>query len=220
MIFLFLFQGSLGWGVIALTFVIKAVLFPFSYQSTKAQLEQKKLAPLIEKIKKDYPDKKDQAEQLSLLYKEHNTNPLAGCLPLLIQLPVLFGLFYVLRSGAQIIPADIYSFIPTPDAVSTWFLGMNLSEPNIILLIITGVLQFLQIHFSPVMQTPTSSAQNKDDQAAMMTAMMQKTSKFMIPALIIFAGMKLPGALALYWGFSSLLTIIQERIIMKMIPQK
>jgi membrane protein insertase Oxa1/YidC/SpoIIIJ len=70
------------------------------------------------------------------------------------------------------------------------------------------------------MQTPTSSAQNKDDQAAMMTAMMQKTSKFMIPALIIFAGMKLPGALALYWGFSSLLTIIQERIIMKMIPQK
>lgn len=219
MLLLFLFQGSLGWGIIGLTLVVKLVLFPFSYQSTRAQLEQKKLAPFIEKIKKQYPDKKDQSEQLSLLYKEHNTNPLSGCLPLLIQLPVLFGLFYVLRSGTQIIPADIYSFIPIPEAITTLFMGIDLTLASIPLLIVTGILQFLQIHFSPVMQaSATPSSENKDDPTALMATMMQKTSKFMIPALIIFAGLKLPGALALYWGFSSLLTIIQERIIMKMIP--
>lgn len=219
MVLLFLFQGSLGWGIIGLTLIVKIILFPFSYQSTRAQLEQKKLAPFIEKIKKQYPDKKDQSEQLSLLYKEHNTNPLSGCLPLLIQLPVLFGLFYVLRSGAHIIPADMYSFIPVPASITTLFFGIDLTISNMVLLVITGILQFLQIHFSPVMQaSATPASDNKDDPSALMATMMQKTTKFMIPILIIIAGIKLPAALALYWGFSSFLTIIQERIIMKILP--
>src|SRR5580704_10130713 len=85
--------GSIGLAVIALTLVVKIILSPLSYSSIKSQIEQKKLQPLMDDIKKKYPDKKEQSEKMMELYKEHKTNPFAGCLLLLLQLPVIIALY-------------------------------------------------------------------------------------------------------------------------------
>jgi YidC/Oxa1 family membrane protein insertase len=113
-----LFGGSLGFGVAGLTLLVKLILSPLSYQSTISQIEQKKLLPYISDIKKKYPDQKEQAAKLNELYKEHKTHPLSGCLLLLLQLPVLFAIFYVFKSGSVVNPADLYSFVDLPGAKS------------------------------------------------------------------------------------------------------
>jgi YidC/Oxa1 family membrane protein insertase len=214
-----LFGGSLGLGVVGLTLLVKIVLSPLSYQSTLSQIEQKKLLPHIEEIKKKYPDQKEQAVKLNELYKEHKTNPLSGCLLLLLQLPVLFAIFYVFKSGAVVTTTDLYSFVTAPQHINAMFLGINITQPSIILLVITAAAQYFQIALSPAMQTPAGPVDSKDTQAVI-AANMQKTMKYMIPVLIVAGGWKLPGAVALYWALSSLFMIAQERFVMAVVSRR
>ncbi|MEI8223930.1 MAG: YidC/Oxa1 family membrane protein insertase [bacterium] len=214
-----LFGGSLGFGVVGLTLLVKLILSPLSYQSTISQIEQKKLLPYISDIKKKYPDQKEQAAKLNELYKEHKTHPLSGCLLLLLQLPVLFAIFYVFKSGSVVNPADLYSFVNLPGAINPVFFGINITQPNIILLIITALAQYFQVAWSPSMQASSEPVDPTDTQAAL-AANMQKMMKYMIPVMIVIGGWGLPGAVALYWVLSSIFMIIQERIIMKVIERK
>ncbi len=214
-----LFGGSLGFGVVGLTLLVKLILSPLSYQSTISQIEQKKLLPYISDIKKKYPDQKEQAAKLNELYKEHKTHPLSGCLLLLLQLPVLFAIFYVFKSGSVVNPADLYSFVDLPGAINPVFFGIDITQPNIILLIITALAQYFQVAWSPSMQASSEPVDPTDTQAAL-AANMQKMMKYMIPVMIIIGGWNLPGAVALYWALSSIFMIIQERIIMKVIERK
>lgn len=213
-----IFGGSLGFGVVGLTLLVKLILAPLSYRSTISQIEQKKLLPFINDIKKKYPDQKEQAEKLSELYKEHKTHPLSGCLLLLLQLPVLFAIFYVFKSGSVVNPADLYSFVSLPGAINPVFFGINITQPNIFLLIITALAQYFQVAWSPAMQASPEPIDPTDTQAAL-AANMQKMMKYMIPVMIVIGGWKLPGAVALYWALSSIFMIIQERIIMKIIER-
>lgn len=214
-----IFAGNLGWGVVGLTLLVKIVLSPLSYNSTLSQIEQRKLLPHIEEIKRKYPDKKEQAEKMNELYKEHKTNPLSGCLLLLLQLPVLFAIFYVFKGGAVVNTADLYSFIHAPAAINSFFLGMNITQPNIILLVITAIVQYLQISMSPSMQPVSNGPVDPNDTQAAIAANMQKTMKYAIPVLIVFGGLKLPGAVALYWALSSAFMIIQERAVMYVVAR-
>lgn len=215
-----LFGGSLGLGVVGLTLIIKVILLPLSYRSTISQIEQKKLAPFISEIKKKYTDTKEQAQKLNELYKEHKTHPLSGCLLLLIQLPILFAIFYVFKDGAMINPADFYSFIPVPDVINAVWLGIDLTKPNILLLIITAVSQYLQIHLSPAMQTDKTTVVDKSDTQAVLAANMQKMMKYLVPVMILIGGWGLPGAVTLYWTISSIVMIIQERAVMAYLAKK
>jgi YidC/Oxa1 family membrane protein insertase len=214
-----IFGGSLGLGVVGLTLLVKIILSPLSYQSTVSQIDQKKLLPFISEIKKKYPDKKEQAEKLNELYKEHKTHPLSGCLLLLLQLPVLFAIFYVFKSGSVVNPADLYSFIPVPGVINSTFFGIDITQPNIVLLVITAVAQYFQVAWSPAMQTSNDPIDPTDNQAVMV-ANMQKMMKYFIPVMIIIGGWQLPGAVSLYWALSSIFMIIQERIIMKILEKK
>lgn len=218
-VFTQIFNGSLGWAVVGLTILVKLLLAPLAHKSTITQLQHKKLAPLVNEIKKKFPNQKDQALKLNELYKEHKANPLSGCVVLLIQLPVLFAIFYVFKEGAVIDPANLYSFVTAPAVVNPMWLGIDITQPNILLLIITAAVQYAQMALSPSMQASNDPVDTTDPQA-MMAASMQKTMKYIIPVVIIAGGWTLPGAVLIYWVVSSLFMIIQERLTMKLLAKK
>ena len=120
------YVGNFGVSIIIVTILIKIMLLPLTLKQDKSMKEMKKLQPELEKIKQKYANDKQMLNIKTMeLYREHKVNPLGGCLPLLLQLPILFALFGVLRSG--IIPAD------------SSFLWMRLADPDL-----NGAVSFLQ----------------------------------------------------------------------------
>ena len=145
------------------------------------------------------------------LYKEHKTNPLAGCLLLLLQLPVIIALHRVFLGSATMSGTELYSFVHLPSVVHATFLGINMSARNIILAILAGLSQFAQMQLSPAMQNPPkASGDAKMDMAASMT----KSMKYTMPIMIAFFGYAVPAAVTLYWIVSNLFMIVQERFVM------
>lgn len=212
--------GSLGLAVIALTLLVKLVLAPLAHKSIVSQIEQKKLQPLIEDLKKKYPDQKEQSKKLMELYKEHKTNPFAGCLLIILQLPVIIALYQVFLSGAAIVPADLYSFVGAPETVRSMFLGLDMSaKGSILLALLAGISQFLQMHWSPAMQNPSPNlvqekGDDKVDMQAKMAASMTRSMKYTMPIMITFFAYAVPGAVAMYWIISNIFMIGQERFVM------
>lgn len=214
------FGGSLGLAVIGLTIVVKVVLSPLAHKSIVSQIEQKKLQPLVEELKKKYPDQKEQSAKMMELYKEHKTNPFAGCLLILLQLPIIIALYNVFMKGLVVNPAELYSFIQAPEMIKTMFLGIDLSATkSIILAVLAGLSQFLQMYWSPAMQNPSHPPAGglpqvkgegvKPDMMASMT----KSMKYTMPIMIAFFSYAVPGAVAVYWIISNIAMIIQEKFV-------
>lgn len=209
-----LFGGSLGLAVIGLTLLVKLALAPLSHKSIVSQIEQKKLQPLVDDLRKKYPDQKEQSQKLMELYKEHKTNPFAGCLLILLQLPVIIALYRVFLAGSAIVTENLYRFVHAPAVVNTMFLGLDMSSKSIILALLAGVSQFAQMYYSPAMQTPDVKPDTSDMQGAMM-ANMQKSMKYTMPIMIAVFAYAVPGAVALYWIVSNLTMIAQEQFIIR-----
>ena len=145
-----IFPGaSVALGIILLTVLIKLILSPFYKKSIVSQIKQRELKPFIDEIKKKYPDKKEQAKKTFELYKQHKTNPFSGCLPVIVQIIVILGLFNILRGGFILNENIIYSFIHTPESFNLHFLGINIQEKNLILAVLAGLSQFIHMRFSP-----------------------------------------------------------------------
>ncbi len=213
--------GSLGLAVIGLTLLVKLILSPLSYRSIVSQVEQKRLQPLVEELKKKYPDQKEQSQKLMELYKEHKTNPFAGCLLILLQLPVIIALYRVFLSGAAVVPADLYSFVHAPAIVHAMFLGINMSSRNLILAILAGISQFLQMQWSPAMRNaPGAKAVRSEDMGTNMAASMTQSMKYTMPIMIAVFGYAVPGAVTLYWIVSNIFMILQERYVENRMAKK
>lgn len=214
-----LFGGSLGLGVIGLTILVKLILAPLSHKSIVSQIAQKKLQPLIEELKNKYPDKKEQSQKLLELYKEHKTNPFAGCLLIILQLPVIIALYQVFLHGGVANPAELWSFISVPETVHTMFLGLDMGQggvmSKVILAGLAGISQYLQMKWSPAMQNTPVAHPGKDDAQANMMASMTRSMKYTMPAMIVVFAYAVPGAVALYWIISNIFMIAQERMIAK-----
>lgn len=179
--------GSYGMAIILLTIFIKIVLLPLTLKQDKSMKEMKKLQPLLKKLQATYGHDKQTLNQKTMeLYKKHNVNPAGGCLPILLQLPILWALFGVLRKEGVI-----------PDETFLWF---TLAAPDrlYILPILNGVVSFIQ---QKLMGT-----QDNDQMKQMM---------YMFPIMMVFISYKLPGGLQLYWLMSSLTAVIQQYFIMK-----
>lgn len=210
-----IFGGSIGVAVIALTLVVKIILSPLSYSAIKSQIEQKKLQPLVEDLKKKYPDQKEQSQKMMELYKEHKTNPFAGCLLILLQLPVIIALYRVFLGGAVITTTDLYSFVHAPAMIQTIFLGLSMSARGVIILaILAGVSQYLQMLLSPSMQSTKRGKDEKLDTQTQMAESMTKSMRYTMPIMIAFFGYAVPGAVALYWIVSNIFMIAQEQLVM------
>ncbi|MBQ3438150.1 MAG: membrane protein insertase YidC [Fusobacterium sp.] len=179
--------GNFGLSIIIVTIIIKILLLPLTLKQDKSMKAMKKLQPQLEEIKKKYANDKQMMNIKTMeLYKENKVNPAGGCLPILIQLPILFALFGVLRSG--IIPAD------------STFLWMKLSKPDpfYVLPVLNGAVSFLQQKLMGTSDNPQ-----------------MKNMMYMFPIMMIFISYKMPAGLQIYWLTSSLAAVIQQYFIMK-----
>ncbi len=207
----FLMPGhNVGLAIILLTILIRFALVPSTNKSYQAQKEIKMIQPLLEEIKEKY-SKEEQAQKTMELYKEHNVNPLGSCLPMLIQLPIIFILYRVFQDGLNASRFDLlYSFIPRPEVMNTMFLGIDLAKPEkFILPTIVGLLQMAQmwqLQNYTGMNTKKVGENGKPDMATMMTKQMM----YLTPVMTFFIAYRLPAALPLYWGATTLFTIVQQ----------
>jgi len=207
--------NNLGVAIIVLTLIIRMALYPLSASSFEAQKKIKKLQPELDKIKKKYKgDKEGEAKATMDLYTRYKINPLASCLPLLLQFPILIILYYTLKISLDTSRFDLlYSFTPRPETVNPIFLSIDLSEPSIYLAIAAGVLQFVQSK----MTMPSKSKKdpkNKKDSQSMLQNIMGNQMLYFFPILTIYIGSTLPAALTLYWLVTILFTVGQQYYIM------
>lgn len=204
-----------GVAVIALTAIIRLLFYPLMVQSIKSQKSLSELQPKIQEIQSKYKDDKEkQARATMELYQKEKINPFGGCLPLLIQLPILIALYRVFWKGFQPEAMDmLYSFVPHPGAIDPIFLGMiNLGEASLVLAVLAGITQFFQTK----MITPkTPKSKKGEGQMAQFSEMMQKQMLYFFPILTVFILWKLPAAIGLYWIITALFSILQQYLIFK-----
>ena len=201
-----------GLAVIVLTILIKVIFYPLGVKAIKSQKAHSTLQPKIKEIQEKYKDNKEQqTREIMGLYKREKINPFSGCLPLLIQLPVLIALYRVFWSGLQ---ADqmvlLYSFVPLPGVIDSTFFGIvNLANPNIVIAFLAGIFQFVQVK----MATPKPKEDKKKDSS--FAGQMQKQMLYFMPAFMVLILFRLPSAVGLYWLTTTLFTIVQQYVILK-----
>jgi YidC/Oxa1 family membrane protein insertase len=217
---------DLGVAVIVFTFIVRLILFPLSKNSILTQVRMKSVEPEVNKIKSQYAnDKQLQAVKTMELYKQRGIKPFSGILLLIIQLPILLALVSVFYRIIPDIHAELlYPFIHVPIALKASLFGLDLTHKSLILSIITGIIQFFQMHFSLASRQmkPTNVDPNKQDMASAMTSM-NTQMKFMLPVFAFISTYwlipaRFPQAaaiIALYWSVSSIFTLLQELYIRK-----
>jgi len=207
---------NFGVAVIILTLLIKFVFYPLGTQAIRAQKALNELQPKLQEIKEKYKnDKEKQAQATMELYQKAKINPFSGCLPVLIQLPILWALYRVFWQGFQAEQMKyLYSFVPHPGIINPNFLGIiNLSQPNMYLAVLAGILQFVQTKTA----APKAQKQNTSgkDAMAQMGRMMQKQMLYIFPVITVMILWRLPSALGLYWLVTIIFSIIQQYLIFK-----
>jgi len=207
----FMPKHDLGLGIIALTVVIRFLFFPLSIKSQRSQRALNAINPHIQAIKEKHKnDKTAQGAAMMQLYKEHNINPIAGCLPLLIQLPILIALYQVFIAGLN--PQSfslLYPFVSNPGTINPLFLGfINIGSRNIFLAVLAGVLQFVQAKQS--MAYMKSSGVANPQMSALNTQML-----YFFPVMIVIIGWNLQAGLILYWIATTLFSIGEQLYLRK-----
>ncbi len=202
-------NGDIGIAVILLTIFVKVILFPLSQRSIESQIKMNLLAPELKKIKDSGTSKEEQAKQTFELYKHHKTNPFSGCLLILIQIPIIFALYYVFLKGINLDGGMLYSFIHVPEHINMNFLGiLDISQKNLLIL---AVLAGLSQYFQALLMPKPIVSENKDGSfQENFTKSMHTQTKYVFPFLIGFIAYNVSGAVALYWITSNIFAIGQQ----------
>ena len=201
-----------GLAIIALTIIIRVILYPLSIKALQSQKALQRLQPQLAEIQKKYKDDKEkQAKETLDLYRRENINPFSGLLLALIQFPILIALYRVFWNGLKTSELKyLYPFVTNPMHINAMFLGMvNLSNPNWIFALVAGVVQYFQ---TKMLLPPIDKSQAKPGD---MAVMMQKQMVYMFPIVTIIILLRLPSALGLYWIASGLFSIVQQYFILK-----
>ena len=212
--------GDFALSIIVLTLVIKLLLFPLTLKQLKSMKATQALQPQMQEVRKKYAkDQQAQAQAMQALYKEYGVNPLSGCLPLLVQLPVLYGMYGAFRTMLdthKLVDLNniIYPFIPHfdkfPNVYLNWFSFINHSwvislaqpDPTHILPIIAGLATFIQLRMSQPKVAPGAPT----DPSSQSMKMMQ----YIMPLITVFFGWTFPAGLALYWTVSTVFQAVQQ----------
>jgi YidC/Oxa1 family membrane protein insertase len=207
-----------GLAIIILTLIIRAIMYPLMQKQIVAMRDTQKIQPLIQEIQKKYShDKERMNQEVMALYKQHKINPMGGCLPLLIQMPILILFFRVLR--------EFKYFIPNTEIIDSGFLWIkNLAAPDELFGVMgnysIGILPFLVAASMYFQQKLTMSAmpaagQSSASSSSNPAADTQKIMGTVMPLMIGFISFNLPSGLSLYWLTSTLFDIGQRLIINK-----
>ena len=207
--------GDVGFAIIIVTIIVKLALSPLTRKTIKSQILMKKMEPEIKQIKKDFPNKEEQAKKTFELYKKYGTNPFSGCLVVLLQLPVIFALYYVFYKPFNIDPSLIYSFIVPPEYIHTNFLGLiEMGSKSIFLGVFAGVTQFIQGYLSSPVKPKNEKNEDKTTTPKtfqeQLSDSMQMNIKYILPIFVGFIAWRISAAVALYWIVSNIFTIVQE----------
>ena len=208
-----------GVAIILITLLIRIVLFPVSKKGVKSQKALSELQPKIKELQKKHKNKEEQAQQMMKLYKEHKVNPVSGCLPLLIQFPILIALYRALidiLKNSNNLSSILYPFVKNPGTLNTFFLGViDLAVPSIFLAVLTGVFQFIQSK----MTLKTSPKSQGEGQKINIQKTMSTQMIYFMPLIIVFISLKLPAGLPLYWAFSTLFSIGEYLLVNRKRPK-
>lgn len=194
--------GYLFVGIIILTLIVRLVLSPLSIKALKAQARQQKLRPEMDKIKETIEDKTEQSKAIMELYKKNGANPFSGCLPVLLQIPIILALYQAFIGFAAGKPDLLYSTLQLSQNFTAMMGGVDLFHKSILVALLAGLTQYAQLSMSPV------QVDDKDPQAGM-----QKALRLTMPVMITFFAAALPAAVALYWATSNVVTLIMERVV-------
>lgn len=209
--------GGVGLAIIVMTLLVKGALLPLMYRSMKAQKELQEIQPKISALKAELKDNKEElAKQLMGVYKTHNVNPFASCLPTVAQLVVLIALYRVLRAGiATVDSGALYSFVHNPETMAHMFLGIDLAHISIPLAIIAAIAQFFQARQMVSRRPPKEARADSGALDEDMTATMNKVTLIMLPVMTLIIGVTtVPGGLTLYILVSTVLTFIMYHLFL------
>jgi len=209
------FIGNMGWSIIVLTLIIKAALFPLAYKSYVSMSKMKKLQPEMEKIKERVGDDKQKMQQeMMALYKREKANPAAGCLPILLQIPIFFSLYKVLFVTIEMRHAPFIGWItdlsaPDPTSWMNLFgaLPYDVPAPGV------GILGLFSIGVFPILMGITMWMQQKLNPAP--TDKMQQQIFAIMPWMFMFMLGTFSSGLVIYWVANNTITFIQQYSIMR-----
>lgn len=213
--------ADLGVVIIILTLIIKFILSPLSIKAVRTQLAVKEIEPEVNRLREKYKDDREtQAMKMMELYRERGVKPFSGFLVLLLQIPIILGLYWVILRGGfpSIDPSILYSFIPNPGSenINMIFLGLvSVTSGNIILALLTGASQFFQMQLA----LPKDTEEDKKDtslKAGMMRSM-KTQMRYIFPLFVTFFAYQLTAAIALYWITSNIFHIGQELYVRKFV---
>ena len=199
--FLHRFISNYGIVIIIFAFTLKILLSPLTNKALSSTKKMQKIQPLQKEITEKYKhDIKKQQEELRNLYKEHNVSPLGGCFPLLLQMPIFFALYPILRYSIEFRQAHFFG----------WLSDLSEPDPFWILPIIMGIFMFVQQRMSQAKQDMS----NLDEkQAAMIQS--QKMMMYIMPPFLVFVFSNLPAGLVLYWTVFNVFSIVQQYFLNK-----
>lgn len=202
--------ADVGVVIIIFTAIIKIILFPLSIKAAKAQILMKSIEKDLSDIKDKYKDNKEEQSRKTIeYYREKGINPFASFFILIIQLPIIIGLYQIfLKSGLpKINEALLYSFVSPILSVNMMFLGiLDVSAKSVTLAILAGITTYIQLHLASAQAVSSTATGMQADIAKMMTTQM----KYIFPVIVTFISYSISGALALYWITSNLFAIGQE----------
>lgn len=226
--------GSLGLAIVALTVLIRLVLYPLTTAQMKSTQQMQTLKPLMDRIREKYKkDKLRQQQEMAKLYKEHGVNPAAGCFPLLIQIPIFIALYNVLlqvvsngdiaKTTSDINKIVYFPFLKIDTPWDPNFFGVNIgARPSdwqhvglflLLVPVITAALQFVQTKMMvPKTQEALveQAAADKKVDTSDFANVMQKQMLYFFPVMIGVVSYSFPIGLSLYWNAFSLFGIIQQ----------
>ncbi|PLY10307.1 MAG: membrane protein insertase YidC [Arcobacter sp.] len=189
------YVGNWGWTIVIATILIKLVLYPLSYKGMVSMQKLKELAPKIKDIQAKYKDdKQKQSAHMMELYKKHGANPMGGCLPLVMQIPVFFAIYRVLLNAIELKGAE-WIF---------WIHDLAEMDPYFVLPVLMGATMFLQQKITP--NTLQDETQRKIFQ--------------FLPVIFTFFFLWFPAGLTLYWFINNLFTIAQQFYINKLFEKR
>lgn len=189
--------GTYGYGIVAVTVIIRLVLLPLMIKQTKSSKEMQEIQPELTALKEKYKSKDAVTQEkyrteMQQLMSERKINPLAGCLPIFVQMPILIGFYHAISRMNS-----------TPEIEIGTFMWFELAERSITLAIIAGAMQFVVLRTGPAMGNPQ-----------------MKMMMYIMPVFIIVIGTILPAALSLYWVIGNIISFIQNLVIYKPFSKK
>jgi YidC/Oxa1 family membrane protein insertase len=202
--FFYRYVGNYGIAIIIITVILKAIFFPLTHKSYKSMKDMQKIQPMMTALKEKYKNDRDAMNKAVMeLYRDHKVNPLGGCLPMVIQIPVFFALYKALMFSIELRHAPFFFWITDLSGPDNLF-GQLLGLPFVIgpLPLVMGATMFIQQKMTPSNMDPV--------QAKMMLA---------LPLVFTFMFLNFPSGLVLYWLLNNILTIGQQMYINKLVKE-